>query len=64
MVAALVRSSTWATRPPVPVASMNPVCHRSQASTRRFVCGPWVQIGPEHGHRRQRRRHRGPGRGP
>jgi len=23
----------------------DPVCHRSQASTRRFVCGSWVQIG-------------------
>jgi hypothetical protein len=45
MVAALVRSWTWASRPPVPVASMNPLCRRSQASTRRFVWGSWVQIG-------------------
>ena len=45
MVAALVRSSTRASRPPVPAASTNPVCHRSQASTRRFLCGSRAQIG-------------------
>jgi hypothetical protein len=29
----------------VPAASTNPVCHRSQASTHRFVSGSWDQIG-------------------
>jgi hypothetical protein len=43
MMAALVRSSTRASRPPA--ASTNPVCHRSQASTRRFLCGSRAQIG-------------------
>jgi len=51
MIAALVRPSTWASRPPVPAASTNPLCHRSQASTT-GACpglGPrWVCRGGSH----------------
>src|SRR5450631_1714005 len=61
MMAALVRPSTWASRPTVPAASTNPVCHRPLASTQRFVSGSWAQIGSPRGlidtqdlHRRRR----------
>src|SRR5665647_3417581 len=45
MVAALVRPSTWARRPPVPAASTNPVCHLSATRTHRRVSGSWAQMG-------------------
>src|ERR1035437_8637221 len=45
MVAALVRPSTWASRPPVPAASTNPVCHLSCTSCHRPVSGSWANTG-------------------